>query len=182
MLSLKDSHEEDADVSPTVDTDSAVAENEVAQEEDSATDSETDLADNALEIPDDQFSNIESMELLLPDWHQNMVEFLRTGELPLDGALSTKSKRDAWRVVLLPTSGALIMTRSYAARAFKPGDWVLRQGKGALNPTNDLNFGELGGPFIIERLASKGSYFLKNLAGDVLTKPWSSVPFGAYFT
>ncbi|KAF9617275.1 hypothetical protein IFM89_035219 [Coptis chinensis] len=73
-----------------MDTDSAAAENEVVQEEDSATDSETDLVDNIPEIPDDQFSDIESMELLLPDWHQNLVEFLRTRELPVDKALSDK--------------------------------------------------------------------------------------------
>ncbi|KAF9605490.1 hypothetical protein IFM89_017509 [Coptis chinensis] len=62
------SHEEDTDISPTVDIDSAVAENEVVQEEDSATDSEADLADNAPEIPDDQFSDIESSPPWYLDW------------------------------------------------------------------------------------------------------------------
>ncbi|KAF9626171.1 hypothetical protein IFM89_031298 [Coptis chinensis] len=71
------------------------------------------------------------------------------------------------------------MKRSYdkklRARAFKPGDWVLRTRQ---RSNEEPNSGKLGenweGPFIIERLASKGSYFLKNLAGDVLTKPWNA--------
>ncbi|KAF9607222.1 hypothetical protein IFM89_033429 [Coptis chinensis] len=58
------------------------------------------------------------------------------------------------------------------ARAFKPGDWVLRTRQ---RSNEEPNRGKLGenweGPFIIERLASKGSYFLKNLTGDDLTKP-----------
>ncbi|KAF9613611.1 hypothetical protein IFM89_009437, partial [Coptis chinensis] len=68
------SHEH-TDISPMIDTDLVAAEVEVVQEEDSAADSETDLANNTHEVLDDQFSNIESMELLLPDW--SMVDELR---------------------------------------------------------------------------------------------------------
>ncbi|KAF9604397.1 hypothetical protein IFM89_006406 [Coptis chinensis] len=117
------SHEEDADISPMVDTDSTVVENEVVQKEDSAADSDTNLADNAPEIPADQFFDIESMELLLLNWR----------------------------------------------------DWVLRTRQ---RSNEEPNSGKLGenweGPFIIENLTSKGSYFLKNLTGDVLTKPWNA--------
>ncbi|KAF5186892.1 hypothetical protein FRX31_023521 [Thalictrum thalictroides] len=56
-------------------------------------------------------------------------------------------------------------------RSFKPGDWVLRR------VTRLQDQGKLGenwdGPFIIERLASKGAYFLRSLGGDLLDKPWS---------
>ncbi|KAF9619785.1 hypothetical protein IFM89_009307 [Coptis chinensis] len=61
------------------------------------------------------------------------------------------------------------------AQAFKLGDWVLRTRQ---RSNEEPNSGKLGenweGPFIIERLASKGSYFLKNLTSDVLTKPWNT--------
>ncbi|KAF9603692.1 hypothetical protein IFM89_037455 [Coptis chinensis] len=60
-------NEEDRHLPHGGSADSAVAENEVVQEEDSAVNSKTDLADNAPKIPDDQFSDIELMELLLPD-------------------------------------------------------------------------------------------------------------------
>ncbi|KAF9625934.1 hypothetical protein IFM89_027802 [Coptis chinensis] len=117
------SHKQDTDISPTMDTDLAAAEIEVVQEEDSAADSGTDIADNTPEIPDDQFSDID-----------------------YDKKLRT--------------------------RAFKPGDWVLRTRQ---RSNEEANSGKLGenweGPFIIERLTSKGSYFLKNLIADVLTKP-----------
>ncbi|KAF9595493.1 hypothetical protein IFM89_000581 [Coptis chinensis] len=49
------SHDKDTDISPTMDTDLAVAEIEVVQEEDSAADFGTDLVDNTLEIPEDVF-------------------------------------------------------------------------------------------------------------------------------
>ncbi|KAF9624151.1 hypothetical protein IFM89_008089 [Coptis chinensis] len=148
-------HEEDADISPTVNTDSAVVDNGVVQEKDSAVDSETDLVDNAPEIPDDQFSDIESMKLLLPDWHQNMVEFFRTGGLPVDRALSDKVKRDAWQAMVEELKDEALqnlmtyqdsMKRSYdkklRARVFKPGDWVLRIRQRSNEEPNSGKLGE----------------------------------------
>ncbi|KAF9592191.1 hypothetical protein IFM89_012685 [Coptis chinensis] len=120
------SHEQDTDISPTMDTNSAVAEIEVVQEEDSTADSRTDLVDNTPEIPDDQFFDID-------------------------------------------------YDKKLCALAFKPGDWVLRIRQ---RSNEEPNSGKLGenweGPFIIEKLTSKGSYFFKNLIGDVLTKPWNA--------
>ncbi|KAF9620124.1 hypothetical protein IFM89_010783 [Coptis chinensis] len=71
------------------------------------------------------------------------------------------------------------MKRSYdkklCAQAFKPGDWVLRRRQRSNEEPNSRKLGEnWEGPFIIEMLASKGFYFLKNLTGDVLTKPWNA--------
>ncbi|KAL5708773.1 hypothetical protein ACHQM5_019532 [Ranunculus cassubicifolius] len=57
-------------------------------------------------------------------------------------------------------------------RSFKEGDWVLKkvsrlqeQGKLAEN---------WKGPYIIDRVGTKGSYFLKTLDGDLLEKPWNA--------
>ncbi|KAF9601853.1 hypothetical protein IFM89_023618 [Coptis chinensis] len=84
-------HEQDIDISTTMDTDSVAAENEVVQDDDFAPDSETDLADNTPEIPEDQFSDIEFMKLIIPDWQTNvdilarekaMVEELRDEAKP----------------------------------------------------------------------------------------------------
>ncbi|KAF9618931.1 hypothetical protein IFM89_002926 [Coptis chinensis] len=102
-------HQQDTGISTTMDTDSAVAENEVVQDDNSAADSETNLANNAPEILEDQFSDIESMELLIPDWRRNLVEFLKTRELPVDKEFMKRS-----------------YDKKLHARVFKPGDWVLR--------------------------------------------------------
>ncbi|KAF9602155.1 hypothetical protein IFM89_025384 [Coptis chinensis] len=136
-------HEQDTDISPTMVTDSVAADNEVVHDEDSATDSKTDLADNTPEIPDDQFFDIKDEAL------QNLMTY----------QASMKHSYD----------------KKLRSRAFKPGNWVLRTRQ---RNNEEPNSGKLSenweGPFIIERLASKGSYFLKNLTGDVLTKPWNA--------
>ncbi|KAF9604868.1 hypothetical protein IFM89_011150 [Coptis chinensis] len=144
---------------PTMDTDSTSVDNEVVQEADSTADSKIDLSDNTPEIPDNQFSDIESMELLLPDWP--MVDELRDEALQNLMTYQDSMKRNYDKKLL--------------ARAFKPGNWVLRTRQ---RSNEEPISGKLGenweGPFIIERLASKCSYFLKNLTDDVLTKPWNA--------
>ncbi|KAF5179506.1 hypothetical protein FRX31_030907 [Thalictrum thalictroides] len=64
------------------------------------------------------------------------------------------------------------MKRRLRRRQFKPGDWVLRR----VSRLHEQ--GKLGenweGPFIIDRLASKGSYFLRTLEGDIIEKPWNA--------
>ncbi|KAF9626732.1 hypothetical protein IFM89_038950 [Coptis chinensis] len=145
--------------SPTIDTDSTAVEIEVVQKEDSAANSKTDLADNTPEVLDDQFFDIESMELFLPDWP--MVDQLRDEALQNLMTYQDSMKRN--------------YDKKLRARAFKPGDWVLRTRQRSNEEPNNGKLGEnWEGPFIIERLASKGSYFLKNLTGDVLTKPWNA--------
>ncbi|KAF9606285.1 hypothetical protein IFM89_024288 [Coptis chinensis] len=152
-----------------MDTDSAAEEIKVVQEEDSAADSRTNLADNTLEIPDDQFSDIESMELLLPNWQINADILAR------DKAMVEELRNEALQNLMTYQDS---MKHSYdkklRARAFKLGNWVLRTRQRSNEKPNSGKLGEnWEGSFIIERLASKGSYFLKNLTGDVLTKPWN---------
>ncbi|OVA16324.1 hypothetical protein BVC80_8975g13 [Macleaya cordata] len=60
-------------------------------------------------------------------------------------------------------------------RSFKPGEFVLRKTRAA---TMEPNSGKLGtnweGPYIIDKPTSKGSYYLRNLDGQVFSKPWNS--------
>ncbi|KAF5202209.1 Gypsy retrotransposon integrase-like protein [Thalictrum thalictroides] len=114
-----------------------------------------------------------SEELLYPTSWSTAVDLqLNDDVLEKDKALIDETRDEALQH-LVKYQGT--MKRNYdkkvRLRSFKPGDWVLRR------VTRLQEQGKLGenwdGPFIIERLASKGAYFLRSLGGDLLDKPWS---------
>ena len=56
-------------------------------------------------------------------------------------------------------------------RKFNPGDWVLRR---VVRTGEQRKFDEnWTGPYIVDELASKGSYFLRTMDGEVLPLPWN---------
>ena len=57
------------------------------------------------------------------------------------------------------------------ARKFQPGDWVLRR---VVRSADQGKFDEnWTGPYIVDKLASKGSYFLRTMDSEVLPLPWN---------
>ncbi|XP_026416678.1 uncharacterized protein LOC113312134 [Papaver somniferum] len=64
--------------------------------------------------------------------------------------------------------------RKVRERSFKPGEYVLKKTRAA---TMEPNFRNLGanweGPYIVDRPASRGSYYLRNLDGTKDSKPWN---------
>ncbi|KAF5192961.1 hypothetical protein FRX31_017452 [Thalictrum thalictroides] len=62
--------------------------------------------------------------------------------------------------------------RKVRLRSFKPNDWVLRRVTRVQDQRKLSENWE--GPYIIDRLASKGAYFLKTLEGDIIEKPWNA--------
>ncbi|KAF9594447.1 hypothetical protein IFM89_031049 [Coptis chinensis] len=71
--------------------------------------------------------------------------------------------------------------RKLRERVFKPGDWVLRKARNFDNLSAGKFSENWEGPFIVDRLASKGSYYLKSLAGDVMSKAWNASHLRKFF-
>ena len=64
-------------------------------------------------------------------------------------------------------------------RTFKPGDWVLRR---VIRSADQWKFDEnWKGPYIVDSPASKGSYFLRTIDGELLQLPWNGVHLKLFY-
>ena len=64
-------------------------------------------------------------------------------------------------------------------RSFQQGDWVLRR---ATQPSEQRKFStNWKGPYIIDRVATKGAYFLQTIDGERLALPWNATHLKIFY-